>query len=75
MDEPSTNKQQRYIYGLVKAILEPLFEFSVKIDDSLVVAFLNENYSDWLSAELTSLSDLEKHEATEILHRLEEGLD
>lgn len=75
MDEPSTRRQQRYIYGLVKAILEPLFEFSVRIDDSLVVAFLNENYGNWLHGELTSLEDLEKFEATEILHRLEDGLE
>ena len=74
-DEPSTNKQQRFVYGLAKRILEPLFEFSTPIDESVVVAFLNENYADWLSAELTSLSDLQSFEATEIINRLQEGLD
>ena len=68
-----TKKTADYLLSLAKQRLWYLFD--VDITDDLVVDWINENYGDWITNNLTTIYDLEQYEASEIISRLNEGLD
>lgn len=73
LEDKATDKQLEFIQNLITNILDPLFDYQTT--DDLIVGFINEKYEDWLFEPVSSLDELTKPDATEIIGRLTEGLD